>query len=389
MSSRFKFFCALSLLILIIGHAQATQNASSRDWNNLAPGQTTHGIRYGEDGKLLVGSTVLTTCTAEQFQIFVSQPSSQKQLSVLLCKSITGDFDRAYVVDTNNQRSVALNPGPGVMGIWVNWSPDERHALIEMGAEDGPPHLFLLNLATNLKKEILFKDFSRRNEKQAYDADSISWITKDAFDVAVNVYTGDDKLVRTQPARVNLASLGVTYPATKTATTGQTSRLPGQTRRPAGTAPATRSSRNVSSPTNALDDCRFCGVWKAVVGGRSGRYNDMDKTGNPFCGCDYLRITKIADGKFKLSIGSEYRGVVSWTEDGDKVVINADAIYLRPLNGKLVARFVSPNFYATHAMNFTYRLTCELDNRNQLLFSVWCSIRGGETEKATYVKVAD
>jgi len=57
------------------------------------------------------------------------------------------------------------------------------------------------------------------------------------------------------------------------------------------------------------------------------------------------------------------------------------------MNGKLVASFVSPNFYATHGMDFTYRITSELKGGNEMLFSVWCSIRGGETEKATYVKI--
>src|ERR1041385_9038161 len=158
------------------------------------------------------------------------------------------------------------------MGIWVNWSPDEKHALIEMGAEDGPPLLFLLNLITNVKKEIRFKSFSRHNENQAFDADSISWINKDAFRVDVNIYTGDDRFVRKYPAQVNLATLVIAYPharqPSRTASLGQTGRT-------AESAPATRSSQN---PSNSLDDCKFCGDWKAVAGGRSGRYNLMDKT---------------------------------------------------------------------------------------------------------------
>lgn len=143
-------------------------------------------------------------------------------------------------------------------------------------------------------------------------------------------------------------------------------------------------------PAVPADDCKFCGVWKAVVGGRSIRRGSDDyagKTGNPYCGCDYLRITKMADRKFKLDIGSEYQGAVTWTADGDKVVNNADAIYLQPVNGKLVARFVSPNFYATHGMEFTYKLSFELQGDNELVFSVWCSIRRGETEQATFRKL--
>ncbi len=123
------------------------------------------------------------------------------------------------------------------------------------------------------------------------------------------------------------------------------------------------------------------------MGRRSDDY--AGKTGNPYCGGDYLRITKVRAGNFKLSIGSECQGKVNWTADGDKVVNNSDAIYLRPVNGKLLARFISPNFYATHGMDFTYKISAELKNENELVFSVWCSIRGGETERATYMRVGE
>lgn len=108
------------------------------------------------------------------------------------------------------------------------------------------------------------------------------------------------------------------------------------------------------------------------------------KTGNPYCGCDYLRITKIAPDRFKLNIGSEYQGNVNWAEDGDKVIEKADALYLRPTSGRLTARFVSPNFYATHGRSFTYQIACEL-NGEELLFSVL--MIGGQAEKARYVKI--
>src|ERR1041385_6659103 len=54
---RFSLLCAS--LLLITSDANATQYAASRDWNNLASGQTTHGIFYAGDGKLLIGGTVL------------------------------------------------------------------------------------------------------------------------------------------------------------------------------------------------------------------------------------------------------------------------------------------------------------------------------------------
>ena len=111
------------------------------------------------------------------------------------------------------------------------------------------------------------------------------------------------------------------------------------------------------------------------------------KTGNPYCGCDYLSITKVGD-KFKLGTGFVYEGKINWSEGG-VVINNTDAIYLRLIGGNLAGRFVSPNFYATHGMDFTYKITCELKNDSELIVSFWCSIRGGETERATYRKVGE
>jgi hypothetical protein len=126
-----------------------------------------------------------------------------------------------------------------------------------------------------------------------------------------------------------------------------------------------------ASPSGSRSDaCPFCGVWKGVVGGRlMGRRADdyAGKTGNPYCGCDYLRITEAGLGRFKLSMGSEYEGKINWS-GGGVVINNADGIYLRLLSARLTARFVSPNFYATHGMDFTYKITCELKNNSELIF---------------------
>ncbi len=118
------------------------------------------------------------------------------------------------------------------------------------------------------------------------------------------------------------------------------------------------------------DACTFCGVWEYNEGGSK----------------RYLKITNAGMGKVKLIEGFESQGKISWHDyfmykgklsGFDGVMIrNADGIYLKPINGRLVGTFVSPNFYATHGAEFTYKITCTLQSNDQLLYSVWSSIRG-------------
>jgi hypothetical protein len=89
----------------------------------------------------------------------------------------------------------------------------------------------------------------------------------------------------------------------------------------------------------------------------------------------------VGAGKFKLTTGFEYEGKVNWTEPYIK---NAAGIYLRPTSGKLAGTFISPNFYATHGHDFTFRITSELNPDNELLFSVSAN---GETERARYSRI--
>ena len=126
------------------------------------------------------------------------------------------------------------------------------------------------------------------------------------------------------------------------------------------------------------------GVWKAVVGGRLPTRTPLDafeKTGIPFCGCKYLKITKVGTSSFKLTTGFDSEGKVNWT---DPQIKSADGIYMKLIGGKLTATFVSPNFYATHGQDFTFTVTNELNHDNELLFSVSAN---GETERARYSRI--
>ena len=107
------------------------------------------------------------------------------------------------------------------------------------------------------------------------------------------------------------------------------------------------------------------------------------KTGNPYCGCEYVKITKVGGDKFKLVVGFvDLAGKIEWREQ--QPVKNADGIYLRMVGGRLIGRFVSGSFYATHGHDFTYRITCELNPDNELLFSV---LANGKAERARYSRI--
>ncbi len=117
---------------------------------------------------------------------------------------------------------------------------------------------------------------------------------------------------------------------------------------------------------------KFCGVWEY----------DINNIGTK----NYLKITKEKNGKYKLLVGYKYKGELIWTP---AVIRNADGIYLQFQNGKLQGDFVSPNFYATHGQEFNFRITLDPIADNRMIYNIWCSIRGGETEKREAIKISD
>ncbi len=117
---------------------------------------------------------------------------------------------------------------------------------------------------------------------------------------------------------------------------------------------------------------KFSGIWEY----------DYDNYGNK----NYLKITKEKNGKYKLLTGYKYEGEIIWMQT---VYGNADGIYLQFQNEKLQGEFVSPNFYATHGQEFNFRVTLDPIADNRMIYNIWCSIRGGETEKREAIKISD
>lgn len=116
---------------------------------------------------------------------------------------------------------------------------------------------------------------------------------------------------------------------------------------------------------------KFCGIWEYKEEGAK----------------QYLKITKVNSGRFKLVTGYLYEGAIIWQES-DIDIKNADGIYLTSSNGKLQGQFDSSNFGATHGMEFTYKITLDSKSDNKLLYSVYSSIRG-ETDEREATKISD
>jgi hypothetical protein len=215
---RFLFFAAL---YLSPGRAVLSQDSPGpASWTRMETGQTVSGVRYAKDGKILSGTSVATTCKSDRFQVLLSAPSPQRGLVMLICDNDTGDLEKAYIVDPRHSRASTLNLGSWRIGTWVSWSPNESHALIDIGAEDGPPNMFLVDLRTVLKKAIRFKRFDREPENQGFDSNSVSWVSDNSFRVRLYTYcddnyTGkvpcDDRAQRSYLARVNLAPFAISY----------------------------------------------------------------------------------------------------------------------------------------------------------------------------------
>jgi hypothetical protein len=99
----------------------------------------------------------------------------------------------------------------------------------------------------------------------------------------------------------------------------------------------------------------LAGTWKKVSGDTSN------------CGCDYLRISTTGNGKCHLLTGFDDNGSVSWTELN---IRGSNGILLSGTSSRLTGSFVSSNFYATHSLEFRYRITCTLLKDGSLSFLV-------------------
>lgn len=133
---------------------------------------------------------------------------------------------------------------------------------------------------------------------------------------------------------------------------------------PTGGSTANSTSNNVK--TN-IAPVKYCGVW------------EYDQYGSK----SYFKITDVGNGKFRFVPGNKYEGNITFHEP---MLTNASAIYLKYVKGKLKGKFISGNFYATHAQDFTYKITCDLKSDDKLTYSVNSSIRG-ETDVAEATKI--
>lgn len=133
----------------------------------------------------------------------------------------------------------------------------------------------------------------------------------------------------------------------------------------------TNSSTSIANPKADTDNIqidKLSGMWEIKV--------DGFKT--------YLKVTRDKTGKFIFEKGSEYEGKPIFNPF---MLDKGNAIYLIPTNGKLIGKFASYNFYATHGQLYNYQVTLEYKSDNRMLYSEYCSIRGGENEQYEATKI--
>ncbi len=185
---------AISLLTASVNPpiAQQSPPLGEEGWTTVSAQQTVYGIRYAADGRVWNGKNLVTTCPSNVGEVDISSPSPVKRVVALICKSTNGDIDKPYLVDTLHSRTIPVKLFSAV-GQWVSWSPEESFALFDSGAEDGPPHLFLVDLRTHESREIRFHQFDRANENQVFEQESLLWIDNNSFRVQLKVYGEDNK----------------------------------------------------------------------------------------------------------------------------------------------------------------------------------------------------
>ncbi|MEJ7860906.1 MAG: hypothetical protein WKF90_04630 [Pyrinomonadaceae bacterium] len=109
-----------------------------------------------------------------------------------------------------------------------------------------------------------------------------------------------------------------------------------------------------SKISSSTDFDKFIGAWE---------YAPEYSTSKEKC----FKITKEQPKKFKFVEGFKYQGKITWT---DPMLSRGDAIYLKPLNGKLVGQFSSANFRATHGYELIYQITLSLEDNGEIIYSI-------------------
>lgn len=338
-------------------------------WTTLTIGQSIYGIRYADPGAVIVNDNLVMSCVPDPQSVtgtglYVSQPSRLKKFVLVLCSQYSGD--QAYVINTAHGRSVSRDAVPKHWSIikWIGWSPDERFALVAAGGEATMGDMAFVDLRTREMREIHFKDLTnnprtdRANQLQDFDPDAIVWSTASIFQVRLEVRCnpyelGDracdyKRILSRHLAQVNLKpftlSYGPTSPSRNTVTAA--SSLKRATTRP----PAKR--RGANDTEESIDFSKFSGAWEYAKDS-PGKY--------------YFKLAEVLSRRFHFMEGFEYEGRISWAET---MVNNADGVYLRPLNGRLEGKFVSPNFRATHGHDIVYTVRLSLQHDGKLLYSV-------------------
>lgn len=231
----------ISVLSVLSNNASAMTANQSGEWDSVSVGRSgllvrgsRDAITYNDDRSILWGATVIGQCpyTAdykEDSRVHVSPTSPKKELFVVLCWEDHRGGKAAWVVDSKNRTVLAKNIVPKGWGIapWTSWSPDEDFALFLAVGEVTMGDMVFTSLTSGRSQEIHFKNFTRdeNTELQDFDPDALAWAGPTSFRLKIDVHCnpcelGDErcdreKVLRSQPALVNLSPFGIGYGVVK------------------------------------------------------------------------------------------------------------------------------------------------------------------------------
>jgi len=263
-------------------------------WTYLDGGQSSSGVEFRKDGTVFYQGKLLMGCPyseneMEGSSITISEPSKLKGLVIVQCsgKMYLAESS-AVIIDTKNKLVITKDivPKDWQMTQWYNWSPDERYLLFSFVGELADVIFAVVDVQKGTTRELKFKSFALMNERRKiyetnyFEPNSIIWTNVNTFQVKLSVvcneYVAENcdprKILRSNNAQVNSATLAVTYGTPRIMTT-QTRNKPviGQT----------TVAQNVNLPIRKIDfknaTFKNVGLGKRTVIFRNGVSSEISK----------------------------------------------------------------------------------------------------------------
>lgn len=187
-------------------------------WLTVQPGSSAYGIALDKSGKIFLNRKYLYRLNSGQC-IRISPLSPSKKYRAV----ISWDFDKGgfelLVIDLQSgiiAASDSQNCHKGyILASWINWSSNERYALIAPGGE-GIQELAYIDLKTKEVKDVPLKRFEKEYKKgikemQLTDLNSVRWISNLIYKVSISLFCNfyDDTDCPDKPFRIYEATVNI------------------------------------------------------------------------------------------------------------------------------------------------------------------------------------